>query len=258
MGDGSLNGSQILGKVIPTTGPITFLALATFDTTSNGANDEVMGFGARAFFARTSAGDRYQFLTWNGTGFDSATTAPFAATRQFRTDLIIARHSVGTGSTNVIDAIDMESGERVTGSGSATTRTSATLWDMVVGGEVEDGRYFNGSLYLAAVWNRRISDGDVRSLQANPWQLFAPQARVWVPGATTSALALEQSRFRWRNDDGSETAATWAAAADTDITAAALTPKRLRVQVAATGDPSAKAFKLQYRKVGDADWKDVN
>ncbi len=30
---------------------------------------------------------------------------------------------------------------------------------------------------------------------------------------------LEQKRFRWRNDDGSETTATWAAAEDTNITA---------------------------------------
>ena len=30
---------------------------------------------------------------------------------------------------------------------------------------------------------------------------------------------LTQSRFRWRNDDGSETGATWAAAENTNISA---------------------------------------
>lgn len=75
---------------------------------------------------------------------------------------------------------------------------------------------------------------------------------------TYTAAALTQSRFRFRNDDGSETTATWAAAEDADISVAALTAKRLRVQVAATGDPSAKSFKLQYRKVGDGTWRDIN
>lgn len=77
---------------------------------------------------------------------------------------------------------------------------------------------------------------------------------------TTAAppAALTQSRFRFRNDDGSETTATWAAVEDADISVAALTAKRLRVQVAATGDPSAKSFKLQYRKVGDGTWRDIN
>lgn len=73
-----------------------------------------------------------------------------------------------------------------------------------------------------------------------------------------AAATLDQERFRWRNDDGSETTATWAAAEGADITVAALTPKRLRVQIAATGDPAAKSFKLQYRKVGDGTWRDIN
>lgn len=83
----------------------------------------------------------------------------------------------------------------------------------------------------------------------------------WLLAYKSEAAAtptLDQSHFRWRNDDGSETTATWAAAEDADISVAALTPKRLRMQIAATGDPDTKAFKLQYRKVGDTDWQDVN
>lgn len=79
-----------------------------------------------------------------------------------------------------------------------------------------------------------------------------------VTGTFTTTNGLDQKRFRFRNDDGSETTATWAAAEDADISVAALTAKRLRVQVAATGDPSAKSFKLQYRKVGDGTWRDIN
>ena len=82
-----------------------------------------------------------------------------------------------------------------------------------------------------------------------------------VTGTFTTAAAsfsLEQSRYRFRNDDGSETTATWAAAEDTPISLATNTPVRLRVEIAATGDPASKAYKLQYRKVGDSTWRDIN
>lgn len=69
--------------------------------------------------------------------------------------------------------------------------------------------------------------------------------------------ALTQSRYRWRNDDGSETGATWAAAENTAITLAQNTPRRLRVQVQSTNDKPSASYKLQYRKVGDPGWDDV-
>jgi len=83
-------------------------------------------------------------------------------------------------------------------------------------------------------------------------------ANFAVYATYTTATLLTQARFRWRNDDGSESAATWAAAEDTNVTIAALTPKRLRVEITATGDPASAAYKLQYRKVGDTFWRDVN
>lgn len=62
---------------------------------------------------------------------------------------------------------------------------------------------------------------------------------------------LEQEGFRFRNDDGSETTATWKAAQDTS---ANLTPSivaRIRVLVNATGDPTAKNFRLEYKRSTD-------
>jgi hypothetical protein len=73
----------------------------------------------------------------------------------------------------------------------------------------------------------------------------------------SAAPALTQSRYRWRNDDGSETGATWAAAENTAITLAQNTPRRLRVQVQSTNDKPSASYKLQYRKVGDPGWDDV-
>lgn len=92
----------------------------------------------------------------------------------------------------------------------------------------------------------------------------------------TSAFADEQSAFlialgpgdtatrdlegyRWRNDDGSETSATWAAAQDTGVTAATGAPRRLRTIINATGDPASTQYRLQYRRQGDpaTEWEDV-
>lgn len=73
-------------------------------------------------------------------------------------------------------------------------------------------------------------------------------------------VAWEQEGYRWRNDDGSESAATWKAAQDTDITGLDKeTTVRLRVLSDATGDPPTAQATLQVRKVGEPDalWRDV-
>lgn len=85
---------------------------------------------------------------------------------------------------------------------------------------------------------------------------------LWVSGAALSlpdaTPYLEQARYRWRNDDGSESAATWAAAENTTLALPKNTPRRLRVQVQSTNDKPSASYKLQYRKSGDASWKDIN
>lgn len=72
-----------------------------------------------------------------------------------------------------------------------------------------------------------------------------------------AATQLEQEGFRWRNDDGSESAATWAAAQDNNVSVAALTNIRLRVLINATGNPDTTPYQLEYRKQGDTTWKKV-
>lgn len=70
---------------------------------------------------------------------------------------------------------------------------------------------------------------------------------------------LEQEGFRWRNDDGDEDGATWRAAQDTDITAAANTPLRLRVLTDASGDPGSAAATLQYKRSDEpsSEWRTI-
>lgn len=74
--------------------------------------------------------------------------------------------------------------------------------------------------------------------------------------ATT--LAVEQEGYRFRNDDGSESSATWIAAQDTPITAPKATNTRLRILTDTNNvDSPTRRLKLQYRKVGDDGWRDL-
>lgn len=74
---------------------------------------------------------------------------------------------------------------------------------------------------------------------------------TWDVGADeyiSAAIALDQEGFRFRNDDGSETTATWKEAQDTNINLAINTVARLRMLINATGDPDSKQFRLEYRR----------
>jgi len=77
--------------------------------------------------------------------------------------------------------------------------------------------------------------------------------------AEAVSLTSDQEGYRWRDDDGSESAATWLAAQDTNITRAISTNTRLRILTDYTGDPATQQMTLQYRKVGDAatEWRAI-
>ena len=50
--------------------------------------------------------------------------------------------------------------------------------------------YFQGSVHLALVYNRVLSDAEVRALSSNPWQVFAPVERqIWVPITASSTAS---------------------------------------------------------------------
>lgn len=70
-------------------------------------------------------------------------------------------------------------------------------------------------------------------------------------------MAQTQTRFRWRNDDGSQTTATWKAAENANVAAYAGTNVRLRCQVAATGDPPPTSYTLYYKRTTDSTWQPV-
>jgi hypothetical protein len=79
----------------------------------------------------------------------------------------------------------------------------------------------------------------------------------WAQIAAFVGGSRDQEGFRFRNDDGSETTASWKANQDAQVTAATGTPFRVRFLVNATGDPASTAYQLEYRRSTSSNWKKV-
>lgn len=88
---------------------------------------------------------------------------------------------------------------------------------------------------------------------ADPWGAVT----VLVP--PSNVVLWEQEGYRWRNDDGSETTATWKEAQDTPITLAAEAVARLRMLLDVTGDPGSVPVTLQFKRDDEAasEWRNV-
>jgi hypothetical protein len=72
----------------------------------------------------------------------------------------------------------------------------------------------------------------------------------WMGAVAGPAATSEQEGSRARNDDGSETTATWKAAQDTDITLASGDAARLRLLLNTTGNVDSKRIGLGYKVNG--------
>lgn len=69
---------------------------------------------------------------------------------------------------------------------------------------------------------------------------------------------LNQYAYRFRDDDGSESAATWLANENTAITRAGSTATRLRMQVDTTAaDPATAQLTLQYKRNSESFWQTI-
>ena len=73
----------------------------------------------------------------------------------------------------------------------------------------------------------------------------------------SGGITLEQEGFRFRNDDGTETSATWRQAQDVNDSITKQTNFRLRALVNATGDPATAQYQLEFRKKGTSVYKKV-
>lgn len=114
-----------------------------------------------------------------------------------------------------------------------------------------------------------------RSLKGDVTSYFDSNKKiVWGVYQTTSALTLsvdyvkmdvistqvEQEGYRFRNDDGNETGATWMAAQDTPIYQEQSTNTRLRTLINATNvhDPDTSQYQLEYKLSSDSTYASVD
>jgi hypothetical protein len=113
------------------------------------------------------------------------------------------------------------------------------------------GKYLTGVDYTSG-FPASIAAGDASN---EIWPI-----RCGVEDAVVATI--EQEGFRFRNDDGSESAATWKASQDTNITLAAATAARIRMILNATGDPASIGAQLEarYKPTGGSfgPWTKVN
>ena len=63
----------------------------------------------------------------------------------------------------------------------------------------------------------------------------------------------DQDGFRFGKDDGSESAHTWHAGQNVNVTLPAATPSILRIQASSSGDQPTQQMKLQCKKTSDPD-----
>jgi hypothetical protein len=114
------------------------------------------------------------------------------------------------------------------------------------GQTLADGDYF---------WRVMTTDDESA---ASGWTQATSGSSVAFTVNTSGVAAYDQDSFRARNDNGSETASTWSAAADTDWTQMVDKNFRLRFQVqenAGVAD-TGKTFQLEYNRNGGG-WNDV-
>jgi hypothetical protein len=171
-------------------------------------------------------------------------------------------------------------GDRPSEEGGGTTVATATVawnnitWDSTPGwnrspslepifSELLASGFCDGNGDTCLIWLRGSQIPDVYAhvigVELNEYAGTSDTAQLTIVYYTST---IEQEGFRFRNDDGSESAATWKANQDTNITLAADTSTRIRMLLNATGDPASIGAQLEarYKPSGGAfgPWTKVN
>jgi len=150
-------------------------------------------------------------------------------------------------------------------SGTATVTAAATLGTTTI----EGAAFITGNAFVTAVGD--YAGGTVTGLAS--YTGVATITPVATKGITdTLAVALsgvataaavgfvyrtQQVAYRWRNDDGTETSATWTAATNATISPQYNQIYRLRLGIYAVTATQIPPSHLEYRVNGTGDWKPV-
>lgn len=240
---GQLNGGGGLQNVssIANTAGDTFTSDATCKV-SNGTTDR---------------GEMWWAHNSNGNASDTV-TATFAGSVDFRYIVVVQYSGVPTsGAFDVCKTASSFQANPVT----TAAFTPAASGEAVFIGGTEDGggsTWGTSGSYTAFVTNLGTTTGFAENLSAGSGSQTAVIACTSCNLQVAVALVIKavvytltQSHFRWRNDDGSESAATWAAAEDTALSADRAINKRLRFSLATTSDAPSITFQLEAKKSTD-------
>jgi len=191
----------------------------------------------------------------------SATAIRFSSYTAIATDQISTSYVVDLGADWAV-----QRGQESVGSGTTTSNVSITA--------VDTGKSWANLATASQMTSAgRVNVADDAFSQAFHTHKFSVSSTLQLQRAASGnaatvswevitedpVLTCDQEGFRFRKDDGSESAATWLVAQDTDISRGKLQPARLRILTDYTGDPATTALKMQFRKVGDptSEWEDL-
>lgn len=123
-------------------------------------------------FAPFASDSSLYFNTWASSRYISGAALPTGSS--FARYVVCAR---GSGVANTHAAfVD----GRLVGSTSSTFTVSSVIR---IGANGFNGG-INAALYL--LWDRALSDAEIREISANPWQVFEPR-RIWMPATAGAA-----------------------------------------------------------------------
>lgn len=168
-------------------------------------------------------------------------------------------HMVGMGDGSGYLAMECWDGSawneewRQTGPNGATEDgTDYVLESINVGGGAGDSSHVYVNTDFQVRFRLHVSNA------GNSYQNDAALDVITIAGP--DAVTREQDSFRFRNDDGSESGASWKATQNTDVTGESTSGnKRLRAGMQAEGDPPSEAATVQYKEQSDAatEWRDI-
>lgn len=138
---------------------------------------------------------------------------------------------------------------RQTGDNGATENGTDYVLRTVVMDSATGGPYDNSDFQLR--FRLHVSDG------GNAYQNDGALDDIQISGVDRASL--DQEGYRFRNDDGSESAATWRQGQDTVDTVGKDTNIRLRILIDASGNPNSEQFQLEYKEASDGagEWRAV-
>ena len=82
--------------------------------------------------------------------------------------------------------------------------TADATTPMSIGQHVDNARAFDGIMYWSAVWNRALTQNEIESFWANPWQVIAPQTRripVGLAAAAVVVITVVDTDNAWNDGD---------------------------------------------------------